>query len=726
MHTAKAMACSLALFLSVLGACTPTSSRSSDSHPPASKQSAPLTNPPLPEQPGLGAMAQLERLPLLYPAGTQTKQFSSHDPRGGNHDGSFLRSFTKYQRSAPSGTPATEYVFFDEYGPGCLYRQQMNIWKEGFPGPGWDAGNFPSAGLSRIKFYFDDETTPRIDKTFDDFFGGIGPDNADNQLTFKDANTAVVHGPNRFAVQYSPLPFARRLLVAVVPFPGTDWTNRAHTWHQSTGLIYPQDQLVESYTTGANHTAAQNFVLAQWANVGNDPKAPPDTNEPVTGTHELPPGVRVPILDEWGNGAIQSIKLSFPAAQMTAQHSWNAMFGVELEVRWDNESTAIQMPVGYFFGGGKLDDPNGNLPSQGGVGSASKELKTLMFGYNGPQATFYSYWPMPYWQRARIWLKNTTGATLNVMHTFVFSEVTYSQGTAGYFRAKSQRDDANSGLAYARAFEEQGRGHVVGNTFYSAFYAMDGDEFTYIDQSRTPQIHGDGTEDDHNQGWGGSALQLPLWGGIINGFAGAYRLNLNDAYVFFDGIKVNYEYSHDGQSQFWPWTTEVVTYYYKAPGAATLVQSDVLDVGDPTSEIAHVYTAFGGKRVQLRSTFSSYERDRTTNRFEDTGYEVQSSRFRMGINPSNHGVRLRKLVNKSGNGIQIATVKVDGFTLERPWAIVHSSAGNSSQGWLESDYDIPASFTSGKNSIIVEIASKEATACALSEYKYTAYSFTAP
>jgi hypothetical protein len=735
MHTAKAMACSLALFLSALGACTPTSSRSSDSNPAASKANAPLAGPPMPVLPGLQAMAAIERLPLLYPPGTQTKQFSSHDPRGGNHDGHFLRSFTKYQRPAPSGAAATEYVFFDEYGPGCLYRQQMNIWKEGFPNgpPNWIAGNFPNAGSSRIRFYFDNETTPRIDQTFDAFFGG-SDDN--NRLTFKDAelpDAGAYHGPNRFAVQYSPLPFAQRLVVAVVPSQGSDWTSRHHSWHQFTGLVYPQDQLVESYTTGSSHTNDQDIVLAQWANVGNDPQAPPSpssTNLTFSELIMLPPQVPVTIFERTGQtGAIQSIRLSFPAAQMTAQHSWNAMFGVELEARWDdpqhNLTPAIQMPVGYFFGGGLLDNPTGGFPSQPGVASASKELKTLMFGYNGPQATFYSYWPMPYWQNARITLKNTTGATLSLAYTIVVSSVTYAAGTAGHFRAKSRRDDSNSGLAYTRTFEEPGRGHVVGDMFYSANYAMDGDEFTFIDQSRTPQIHGDGTEDDHNQGWEGSALQQPLWGGLVNGFTGAYRLHLNDAYVFFDGIKVNYEYAHDLQKAP-PWTTEVVTYYYKAPGGATLVQSDVLDVGDPTSEIAHVYTAFGAKRVQLRSTFSSYERDRTTNRFEDTGYEVQSNRFRMGINPSNHGVRLRKLVNKSGNGIQIATVKVDGITLQRPWAIVHSSSGNSSQGWLESDYDIPASFTSGKNSILVEIALKEATACALSEYKYTAYSFTAP
>ena len=37
-------------------------------------------------------------------------------------------------------------------------------------------------------------------------------------------------------------------------------------------------------------------------------------------------------------------------------------------------------------------------------------------------------------------------------------------------------------------------------------------------------MHGDGTEDDHNQGWGGYAVQQPYWGGLINGFQGGYRL----------------------------------------------------------------------------------------------------------------------------------------------------------------------------------------------------------
>jgi hypothetical protein len=39
----------------------------------------------------------------------------------------------------------------------------------------------------------------------------------------------------------------------------------------------------------------------------------------------------------------------------------------------------------------------------------------------------------------------------------------------------------------------------MGIMMYSKDWAVEGDEFTYVDGSRTPQIHGDGTEDDHNQ-----------------------------------------------------------------------------------------------------------------------------------------------------------------------------------------------------------------------------------
>lgn len=67
-------------------------------------------------KPGLDYMASVEALPLFLPDGSQTKQFISHDATGGNNDGYFDNSTVKYVDE--NG----EFVIFDEYGAGCLYR----------------------------------------------------------------------------------------------------------------------------------------------------------------------------------------------------------------------------------------------------------------------------------------------------------------------------------------------------------------------------------------------------------------------------------------------------------------------------------------------------------------------------------------------------------------------------------------------------------------------------
>src|SRR5450830_955043 len=56
---------------------------------------------------GFDAMGSPERLPYLFPTGTQTKQFCSHDITAANGDGNFSNAFTRYIDS--NG----EHVIFD-------------------------------------------------------------------------------------------------------------------------------------------------------------------------------------------------------------------------------------------------------------------------------------------------------------------------------------------------------------------------------------------------------------------------------------------------------------------------------------------------------------------------------------------------------------------------------------------------------------------------------------
>jgi len=61
---------------------------------------------------------RVDPLPFL-PAGVQTHQFCSYDRAGDNYDANYFPLYTETNG---------ECVIFDAMGPGCLYRQQMNIW----------------------------------------------------------------------------------------------------------------------------------------------------------------------------------------------------------------------------------------------------------------------------------------------------------------------------------------------------------------------------------------------------------------------------------------------------------------------------------------------------------------------------------------------------------------------------------------------------------------------
>ena len=113
------------------------------------------TDFPLPY--GLEAMERLDLLPYLAANGTQTKQFITYDTCARN--GSSALNFKRYEENG-------EWVFFDEIGPGCLYRQQMNVFFAIYT-------KFPNE-KARIRLYFDDEPKPRIDMTFAQFFGKDG------------------------------------------------------------------------------------------------------------------------------------------------------------------------------------------------------------------------------------------------------------------------------------------------------------------------------------------------------------------------------------------------------------------------------------------------------------------------------------------------------------------------------------------------------------------------
>jgi hypothetical protein len=258
---------------------------------------------------------------------------------------------------------------------------------------------------------------------------------------------------------------------------------------------------------------------------------------------------------------------------------------------------------------------------------------------------------------------------------------------------------------------------------------MDGDEFTYIDDSKTPQIHGSGTEDDHNQGWRGRAWQKQLWGGLIDGYTGAYRIYLNDCYIFNKNILITYEYSLTKPQFVNGGKTDAVAFYYKSKANSGLLLTDEIDVGNHFDEVRHNYTAskLTWKGI-LIDGYDGYERNLDYGTYTDDGKAFNgSSSFEVNIDPANKGVKLRKRINRNGNGVQTAEVFVDGKKIERPWHIVIPSLSTGKgivDGWYDSDFEIPSTYTFGKRKINVEVkfvASPQKNE--INEFYYWIYSY---
>jgi len=668
---------------------------------------------------GFEQMYKMERLPLLYPNGTKKNRLISYDASGGNGFGLLINTFKKYIDEHG------DVVIFDAYGPGCLYRQQINIW-----------GNKGVGALSKsihIKYYFDDEQTPRINASVNDFFNGdYRP--IDTPFAFKSAK--------QFAILYYPFAFQKRLKVAVSDTLLSrlikNNIDETQNWYQYDYLTYPVGTNTTTWSVSKTD-AFENKAREQWAHLGRGPKSSANDNV-VKNKVKIEPGKSAVIFDKKGKASIASINLKLePFTEETFYHTY-------IRMTWDNLSQpAVDVPISYFFGGGGWKDQFEN-----------KKLTNLLFGFDSQNHTFYCYFPMPYFEKAKIEIINNSSARIDELSSAIgvkpASLVNYPKNNTGYFMAKLTKDSCSGGKKvvgspkvyskpYETAFKETGHGHVEAIAMFSGNYWEDGDEFTYIDGSNTPQIHGDGTEDDFNQGWAGGKYQKPFWGSLNNGVKGSYRIHLNEPYIFYDSIDMRFENTGAKYRASSPRSrrgtldtvveTEFMVWYYKANTPPTLRLTDRIDIGNTTSEKRHAFTIEGQTRHEtLTDCFDSYESADDYLQNKDDGRAFNKSiSFNAAISSNNQGIRLRDKINRKGNGIQMANVYVDGVKIPQPWYVLTYSdqtakGTRSFDGWFESEYEIPVKYTRNKKNIRVKIEYVKAVNNELNSYDMKVYSYS--
>ncbi len=638
------------------------------------------------------ALVDLWRLPTPRPGATRLAQVSSYDRTGGNADLGIGPDTAPLL--ATLGLPVVQldfsylyrdgdrYVVFDEVGPGVVWR----IWMTGL-----DA--LLAGGLAGdVAFELDDDSVPRLRLDRAQLFAGatapfLAPLAGDRTASSGGFYSAV------------PIAFARRLRITTSTVPN---------WLQITFARLPPDQVPASFDPDTDLSA----VAALLARAG-DPATtvtPASVDETAL---SIAPGSTQVAWSRTGGGTIVRLELLGPSGA-------DLPTGLRLRATFDDTAAPqVDAPLDDFFGA-----------------SLGAGARSVAFGRDGER--FYCYFPMPFRAGARLEVQNDGPAPFDGWSLRVGTVDTFPPGPPTHFHATpGEAHLAADGRDYL-LLERTGAGHVVGVVMTVGCGAagqcqlpnlpgvdgahLEGDERIAVDGSRWPQWHGTGLEDFFGGGFYfiNGAFALPTHGNPVqvpattprrpgSNLRSVYRLLLGDAIPYETGIRLAIEH---GPVNDVPADFSSLVFHYVQSGAA-LVETDRLAIGDATSEAAHGLAVDDRADVALTSAFRGDASDVSV---AATGMTARTTRFRVAVDPSNHGVRLRRLADLGG-GRQAARVLVNGAFA----GVWRSTEVNPFLRWADLDFEVPAALTAGQTLLRMEIDARDSPA-QWTAFEYVAFS----
>lgn len=613
-------------------------------------------------EPGVQAVTDIAALPILRYSSI-AKQVSSHDKDGGNDDGSDGNSQLYIDEHG-------EYVVFDDYGPGCIYRMWFTA---------------VLACIGEISIYVDDMEKPVVKCPFKSLFSS-------EQRPFNFPLTNFINESGGGYVTYIPICYEGRAKITLSVPP---------EYFNITYRRYDLDHSVSSFTGDEDYAP----LFKQWNSPTKDPK-PGVHVRTKTGTVTILAGGSEILMSEQGGGAIWNLYLDVVPFDLKAvSSSW-------LVTTWDGHQSAdVEAPLNEFFGS---YDP-------------TLAPKGLLLGRDD-EGRYYCHLPMPYWSSAKMMIENHGTKGVSVTYTVEILETAYPE-SSGYFTTQYHREDPTTqGRDYQFASIE-GAGHYIGVTYtmtgpLDGSY-LEGDERFYVDGSSSPAVYGTGTEDYFNGGrysWLGP-FSLPLhgipsrlkWVGATRSSTECYRMNVGDLIPFFKSARLGIE--HDADNSNVNDAHSTVAYFYRLPDPL-LSLSDELDVSEPDSRQSHQYMTTDAKPTGVIASY--YEGEEETVLVLGEGSMVGTeSEFVMRIPSNNVGVLLRRRLDQL-NGRQKALVLVDG-AYAGVWYDVYE---NPFLRWSDSDFSIPSSLTVGKDLIHVRI--ENVGDVPWTEFSYKTYSYVVP
>ena len=478
---------------------------------------------------GMEFYNDLSLLPYIF-TDAEAHYISSYDRTGGNDDG-FRGTYSQLYVDDKG-----EHVIFEEDGPGCIYNL-------------WFTGNGQNLHWGKIRFYFDNEKTPRIEYEAREFFSGLHPPFVYPLMT----HSFISSGGFSCSM---PFPFARHLKVT---------TEKTVGFYNMYYQLY-KDSSLESWSSRMDFAK----LLDLFQSCGRDPKPSTKDIQVVRRTVSLATAARgtspeVELLSLNQGGTIQHIKIN----PLYAPDSY-ALNHVNLRIYYDSQTRpAVDVPLGPFFGSG--------------LGEA--EVRGLLIGMSTSGA-YYCYFPMPFKNAVRVTLQNRSYQAGGEF----FCEAGYSDeipparkdAALGYFGAKYNNAWPITEPNDYVLLDYQGNGAIIGQVMTVEPVKPDrkrwweGDMRIYIDGEPKPRFHGTGHEDEYQGGWSTFWLtnpySLPLFGepktenlvdvfGQVNGSTTAYRFWPGKIH-FAKSITISTEHGNHNDT---PANYSSLVYYYYVP-----------------------------------------------------------------------------------------------------------------------------------------------------------------
>ncbi len=382
-----------------------------------------------------------------------------------------------------------------------------------------------TASAGHWKIYLDGATTPTVDLPCIDYFSGkAAPFNRPN---IDYIPSAAAHGFDNF----TPIPFQKSCKIMAEKAWGS--------YYQFTYTQFPADTVVPTFSMDLS--PADSAALDQADKIlgqsGQNPLADLPGSKADNASITVNAGSTASVDDLSGAGAVTAVKVKFdlpqdPEAQRVLLRQ------LTISITWDGDAKpSVWSPLGDFFAY---------------VGGADK-FQSFPVGLSA-DGTFYSYWYMPYGQKAHIEVGNDGPAPVAMTWEVDHAPLDQPIDTLARFHAKWHRDaflpDRADRWPDWTLLTTQGTGRYVGTHLHGwnprGGWWGEGDDKFFIDGEKFPSIFGTGSEDYFGYAWSSAGhFSRPYHNQILNennaGHFDDNRWHIADSVPFQSSFEGNIE-----------------------------------------------------------------------------------------------------------------------------------------------------------------------------------------